>query len=152
MEQSIDDVLGQDHQRLDGLFHTLRESVTSGGGAAKDAFGQCESALRHHMQWEEEKLFPAVRQHCTQTERRSIESLEIDHERIRDTLKEIGSAISNGQVDEASRQMEWLESLLKGHNYDEEHGIYEEADRYLDAEARSRLLATFANRDKKGKN
>ena len=37
----------------------------------------------------------------------------------------------------------WLRTLLQGHNYDEEHGVYVEADRLLAAVERRRLIERF---------
>ena len=76
-------------------------------------------------------------------ERRSIESLEIDHERLRDTLKDLEAAVAAGDVAGAGGIVRWLGTLLQGHNYDEEHGVYVEADRLLSPDERRRLMERF---------
>ena len=140
---SVDDTMGEDHERLGGLLEQLRGAIERSSEGARDLLGRFSGGLLRHMTWEEEKLFPAVRDRATAAQRRSIESLEIDHERLRDTLKEIESALAGGDFGTAAKQLDWLATLLKGHNYDEEHGVYEEADRLLDAEERRRLLGEF---------
>lgn len=143
MSNSIDDALGDDHERLGGLLLRLREDVAARSGSAGERLRSFARDLLRHMTWEEEDLFPAVRDHANAAQRRSLESLEIDHERLRDTLNELEAALERGDFDGAGRRLEWLETLLKGHNYDEEHGVYEEADRYLEVEEKRRLLEKF---------
>lgn len=136
-KDSVDDVLGDDHLALGKRLEELRAAP------APEAFRRFEARLRGHMTWEEKTLFPAVRARATAAEARSLESLEIDHERIRETLDGVAAALGAGDVEAASRGLAGLEIYLRGHNYDEEHGVYVEADRYLSAEERRRLLDAF---------
>jgi hypothetical protein len=93
------------------------------------------------MAWEDQFLFPAVKRVATAKERRSIESLEIDHDRLRDTLGSLESTLAAGDFGTAGTLVRWLRTLLAGHNYDEEHGVYVEADRLLSRADRRRLIA-----------
>jgi hemerythrin-like domain-containing protein len=146
MEQdktSIDDGLGEDHQRLGGLLEHLRAAVARRSADARDLLKSFSADLLHHMTWEEADLFPAVRARANAAQQRSIESLEIDHQRLRDTMAELRTALVEGDFGFADHRIDWLETLLKGHNYDEEHGVYEEADRLLSSEERRSLLENF---------
>jgi hemerythrin-like domain-containing protein len=143
---SIDDTLGDDHERLGVILGQLREALGHGSEGAGELLKRFCGDLFRHMTWEEEDLFPAVRGRANPTQRRSIESLEIDHERLRETLTDLESALAAGDYGTAGRQVEWLEILLKGHNDDEEHGVYEEADRLLGSEERQGLLEKFRSR------
>lgn len=140
---SVDDVLGGDHAALGRVLEALTAAVDAGATGAAALLGSFSEGLRRHMEWEDGQLFPAVRAHATAAQRRSIESLEIDHERLRDTLKEFRAALEAGNAEDAARLVRWLKTLLDGHNYDEEHGVYVEADRYLPLEERRRLIAAF---------
>jgi hypothetical protein len=140
---SIDDKLGDDHQRLGGLLGHLRTAVAQRSEHAQDLLERFATDLLRHMTWEDADLFPAVRARATAAQRRSIESLEIDHERLRDTLSEIRLTLVAGDFENSARLVDWLETLLLGHNYDEEHGVYEEADRLLTPEERRSLLEKF---------
>lgn len=140
---SIDGRLGEDHERLDRLLKQLRGSVAQRSENAGELLERFGAGLLRHMSWEDADLFPAVRARATATQRRSIESLEIDHERLRDTLTEIRLTLTAGDFGNCGRLIEWLETLLLGHNYDEEHGVYEEADRQLSPEERRGLLEKF---------
>ena len=140
---SIDDALGEDHERLGGLLNRLREAVEGRSKSAGELLGLFTRDLLRHMTWEEEELFPAVRDRANAAQRRSIESLEIDHDRLRDNLTALESTLAEGEFVAAGKVLDWLETLLKGHNYDEEHGVYEEADRLLGSEERQRLVEKF---------
>ncbi len=143
---SVDEVFGEDHQLLGALLERLRSAIGAGSPEAleiQEAFAQ---GLKAHMSWEEELLFPAVFTHATSAQKRSIESLEIDHERLRDTLSSLHSSLAMGDFGTARTLADWLETLLRGHNYDEEHGVYVEADQYLGEDLRRRLIEQFSRK------
>jgi hemerythrin-like domain-containing protein len=143
---SVDDALGKDHERLDGLLHQLKAGIQSNAPAARKTLAELMGQLVHHMTWEDEVLFPAVKELAGAKERRSIESLEIDHERIRDTLRSLESSLAAGDFELARSLVRWLDTLLRGHNYDEEHGVYVDADRLLTPAVRRALIERFAAR------
>jgi len=140
---SVDDVLGADHADLGVVLSELLGAVESCSAVTSEVLKRFSQGLLHHMDWEEKTLFPRVREHATAAQKRSIESLEIDHERLRETLDALGSALTGGDPETAIRKARWLATLLQGHNYDEEHGVYVEADRYLGVEDRRRIIAEF---------
>ena len=140
---SIDEGLGKDHERIEALLNGLVDAVHTHSASAPAAFGEVDHALRLHMRWEEEVLFPAVRVRASEAQKRSIESLQIDHERITETLATIGTTLNVADYGEARRWIDWLDVLLQGHNYDEEHGVYVEADQLLDSDQRRLLLESF---------
>jgi iron-sulfur cluster repair protein YtfE (RIC family) len=143
---SIDDILGLDHDALGARLARLRAAIETASTSARGDATRFAGDLRHHMIWEETLLFPAAKVRSTAAQRRSIESLEIDHERLRETLEQLTSALATGDFAAAGNSLTWLETLLKGHNYDEEHGVYVEADRSLSLEERRRLLEEFRRR------
>jgi len=140
---SVDDALRADHEHLDQLLLKLDSAVSAGSAAAAEDLSTFSRALAHHMAWEDEQLFPAVKSVAGVKERRSIESLEIDHERLRDTLRSLESTFAAADYGTAGTLVRWLGTLLKGHNYDEEHGVYVDADRLLGDAERRRLIARF---------
>lgn len=141
--ESVDDALRGDHERLDELLEKLDEAVSAASPTAPEVLNPFVRALLHHMTWEDQCLFPAVKTLASGKERRSIESLEIDHERLRETLRALESTLAAGDYAAAGSAVRWLETLLKGHNYDEEHGVYVEADRLLSRDQRRRLIERF---------
>jgi iron-sulfur cluster repair protein YtfE (RIC family) len=142
---SVDDAVAADHERLDGLLLKLKEAVSAQSPGAADELNRLVRSLVYHMSWEDEQLFPAVKGLAGAKERRSIESLEIDHERLWDTLRSLESTIAQRDYVTAVSLVRWLETLLKGHNYDEEHGVYVEADRLLSRAERRMLMERFAS-------
>ncbi|HVE38291.1 MAG TPA: hemerythrin domain-containing protein [Planctomycetota bacterium] len=146
---SVDDVFGEDHQVLGALLERLRSAIPERSPEALATLEAFTLGLRAHMSWEEELLFPAVFAHATSAQKRSIESLEIDHERLRETLSSLHSSLAAGDFATARTLADWLETLLRGHNYDEEHGVYVEADQYLTEELRRRLIEQFRHASRK---
>jgi hypothetical protein len=140
---SLDDLLGADHERLNAVLSDLEAAVTTRSPTATTSLLLLTESLLYHMTWEEKSLFPAVRDRVTASQRRSIDSLEIDHERLRDTLRSLESALAERDFQTALRLLQWLGLLLKGHNFDEEHGVYVEADRVLEVADRQRLARLF---------
>jgi hemerythrin-like domain-containing protein len=140
---SLDDVLGADHLRLDGRLSALEAAIGARSAEATGVLKRFSEGLIRHMTWENEVLFPAVRGLATPAQRRSIESLEIDHERLRETLEALDASLAAADFSAAREQVTWLKALLQGHNYDEEHGVYEEADRLLAPAERRRLADQF---------
>jgi hypothetical protein len=138
---SVDDALGGVHERLDRRVEQLEASVLAGSVESANALSSLTRDLLHHMAWEDQFLFPAVKGVATAKERRSIESLEIDHDRLRDTLGSLESTLAAGDFGTAGTLVRWLRTLLAGHNYDEDHGVYVEADRLLSRADRRRLIA-----------
>lgn len=140
---SLDEILGADHQRLDGRLSAVEGAIEGRSEDASPTVKAFSDGLLRHMTWENEVLFPAVRGLATPAQRKSIESLQIDHERLRETLQALEASIAASDFTAARDHVAWLRTLLQGHNYDEEHGVYVEADRLLTADDRRRLAAQF---------
>ena len=85
---SLDDALTEDHVQLDELFRSLRREVDLRDPSAESARSEFERRLLRHMTWEEELLFPSLRAAQSSYPEKKIESLVIDHARIREKLQE----------------------------------------------------------------
>jgi len=144
--ESIDDTLGGDHRRLGLLIDRLRAAAAERGPDAAAVLEEIGRELGHHMAWEEQELFPAVRPHATPVQEKHLQSLEIDHERIRETMADLRSALERRDFGAAGPVVERLDVFLKGHNADEEFGVYILADQVLDPAERRRLLEAFRGR------
>jgi regulator of cell morphogenesis and NO signaling len=137
---SLDDALTEDHVQLDGLFRRVRRAVELQDPAAESARTGFERRLLRHMTWEEEILFPALRAAQAGYPEKKIESLVIDHARIREKLQELAEAIRGRDWTPAAGAVEDLWVLLEGHNRDEEKGVYTDADRRIPEADRRRLV------------
>jgi hemerythrin-like domain-containing protein len=142
-ERSVDDALTNDHVRLDGLMRSLRRSVERRDPNCEAVRKEFEQRLLRHMTWEEETLFPALRAADGRYPGKKIESLVIDHDRIRERLGDLASDIGAMEWTGADRSVEDLWVLLEGHNRDEEKGVYTDADRLISEPERLALLATW---------
>jgi hypothetical protein len=140
---SVDDALTDDHVRLDGLMRSLRRSIERRDPGSEAVRLEFEKRLFRHMTWEEETLFPALRAADDRYPGKKIESLVIDHARIRERLQDLASDIGAAEWTSANRSVEDLWVLLEGHNRDEEKGVYTDADRLISEPERRALLATW---------
>jgi len=137
---SLDDALTEDHVQLDGLFRQVRTAVTHQDPAAESARSEFERRLARHMTWEEEILFPSLRAAQADYPEKKIESLVIDHARIREKLEELAEAIRSRDWTPAAQAVDDLWVLLEGHNRDEEKGVYTDADHRIPEGERRRLV------------
>ena len=143
LDRSVDDALTDDHVRLDGLFRTLRRSVEIRDPRTEAVRSEFERRLLRHMTWEEETLFPALRAADARYPGKKIESLVIDHDRIREGLRELASEVVALEWTGANQSVENLWVLLEGHNRDEEKGVYTDSDRLIPEAERQVLLARW---------
>ncbi|RPH43476.1 MAG: hemerythrin domain-containing protein [Planctomycetota bacterium] len=140
---SLDDALTDDHVQLDGLFRRVRTAVGLRDPAAESARSEFERRLMRHMSWEEEVLFPSLRAAQARYPEKKIESLVIDHARIREKLQELAEAIRGREWSAATPTVDDLWVLLEGHNRDEEKGVYTDADRLISEDERRRLVNSW---------
>jgi hypothetical protein len=141
---SLDDALTEDHVQLDGLFRQLRFALDRRDPTVEQARAEFERRLLRHMTWEEGVLFPALRAAQQDYPEKKIESLVIDHDRIREKLQELAAAIRILDWSGAARHGGDLWVLLEGHNRDEEKGVYTDADRKIPEAERRRLVGLWA--------
>lgn len=140
---SLEDRLTRHHERIDALMQRLSAALSGRSEGAAGVFHELAAQLEYHMTWEDEQLFPAVRECVPSFPARSLESLSIDHERIRSTLATLRGAVASGDGPGARSSLDALRVFLEGHNRDEEFGIYPAADRGLCEDRRRKLLESF---------
>lgn len=138
---SIDDALTADHVALDGLFAGLRSAAERRDPGAVKLLAAFEQRLSRHMTWEETVLFPALRAADARYPEKKIESLVIDHARIREQIETLAALLRDGTPASEAVQDLWV--LLEGHNRDEEKGVYTDADRMIPADGRRGLLVSW---------
>jgi hemerythrin-like domain-containing protein len=140
MDLSIADVLGAVHERLDGVFVAFQRDLAAGGAKAAAQLEDLRQGFDHHIRFEEDVLFPAVLEARPTYPVRLIDSLKIDHERIRNLLAELQACLQIPDLEGARNLAEDLRIFLDGHNRDEEYGIYREADRIFSTREQVTLL------------
>ena len=140
---SLDDALTEDHVRLDALLRALLQSTMQRDPGCLAALDVFERRLLRHMSWEEGALFPALREGGNRSLLRNLESLVIDHARLRESLTHLRSQLQAGEWSKVDRSIEILGQFLEGHNRDEEKGAYTAADQRISDLYRRRLLTEW---------
>lgn len=138
-DQLVQSSFGDDHDRLDQLLATYRESKRVDFDRAKQAFEQFKAGLQRHILWEENLLFPlfegktGMRDHgptvVMRAEHRQIaRRLEAIHDKVR--ARDVGSDEDEGALVE----------VLTAHNDKEENILYPTIDRLLTDEEKAAVF------------
>ncbi len=136
MASSLNDFLTSDHHRLDDLLEGLQVWRANNPAKAKELLAQFASALRRHLRWEEEVLFPLFEQKTGQTG--LIRTLLAEHQEILERLEALAQKLEHR--DDASYEEKMLVEELGGHNAREEYALYPELDKLLEEEEKSRVF------------
>jgi Hemerythrin HHE cation binding domain. len=129
----LQSVLSKDHARIDRQLMDFLSSLSEKPDAKMltDAF----SAIKNHMFWEEEFLFPAVEK----GNEVMIKGLQAEHGAIWKLFDSINSDLNKKDIKEAKNRTEALLRVIKGHNSSEENYIYREMDK-LNQDQQAELL------------
>ena len=129
----LQSVLSKDHARIDGQLMDFLSSLSEKPDAKMltGAF----SAIKNHMFWEEEFLFPAVEK----GNEVMIKGLQAEHGAIWKLFDSINSDLNKKDLKEAKNRTEALLRVIKGHNSSEENYIYREMDK-LNQDQQAELL------------
>ena len=140
---SIDAVLTADHVRLDRIFDEVRGEIERGASRSRVVLEVLRRELLKHMEWEEKLLFPAILEANPRYKASTLESLTIDHDRLKERLGDLDACLSDGCFEAARKVLDEFRAFLEGHNRDEEKGIYIDADRMISEQERRRILARW---------
>ncbi len=129
----IADFMGQDHDRLDGIFSEFQAVKGSDLGKAKHFFSEFKRGLQRHIVWEEEILFPLFEHRTGMEDRGPTAVMRTEHRQIKDFLEQIHDRIVKGETntDEFERG---LLTVLSAHNKKEETILYPWIDQSLSEE------------------
>ena len=135
----IADFMGQDHDRLDGIFSEFQAVKGSDLGKAKHFFSEFKRGLQRHIVWEEEILFPVFEQKTGMLEVGPTAVMRLEHKVIQQALAGIHEKIRQGncesEIEEAS-----LLATLSQHNEKEENILYPSIDRLVTPEEGQEIL------------
>ena len=98
--------------------------------AATASFEHFRSAMLHHLEVEEEALFPEL-EACTGTSGGPTSVMRMEHEQIRGLLDDMGREIQAWNTDRYLGLSETLLILIQQHNTKEERILYLMADQLL---------------------
>jgi len=127
VHRTITDVFEEDHDRLDTLFHSFRESKRQNFPKAHDAFQTFCRGLQRHILWEEELLFPLWEEKTGMVDAGPTVVMRAEHRRIGEQLEAIRRKLAerNSQTDQEEAA---LLELLGAHNLKEERVLYPSID------------------------
>ena len=131
---SITGFMSADHSRLDYIFQEFRKSKKA--GETKQFFLEFKDGLERHMKWEEDILFPIVKQRLGE-DSAMIDELVLQHNRMKDDLKGISAGLGARDTNLESD----LDQLMASHDKMEEEGIYPWIDDYIDDKAKKEALS-----------
>jgi len=133
MMWDIGEAFAQDHRRLEQALEASVAHVNAARwDAAADAFATFRRGIEHHMQVEEEVLFPAVEQGA-ETPLTAI--LRKGHRDLRVFFDELDDALEARDAEEYVRIAASMRALLDRHDEKEEAELYPAAQARFGADA-----------------
>lgn len=138
--KTITEVMGQDHDRLDGLFNAFRSLKHREFGRARGFFSEFKRGLQRHIVWEEELLFPLFESQTGMLDRGPTAVMRMEHRLIKDYLEELHERLLNGAVTTDDCEQGLL-SLLTAHNTKEELVLYPWMDENVSEQEVQEILA-----------
>ena len=120
MINSINDVLTEDHRRLDDLLEEFQGSKPKDSARAKGLLARFVSALHRHLRWEEAILFPLFEQKSGQSG--LTRTLLAEHQEIRERLEALSERLEQTDA-ESGYEEKMLVEELGGHNAREEYAF-----------------------------
>ncbi len=140
MLPSIELLLSNDHEAIDGLYEKYLESKTAKSNHALRAFQSYTSALLHHIKCEEELIFPALSRTPMERAAQEVPNLLEEHQIIFPLLSLVESQLAQG-IDSTSAERKLFEELHE-HNAREEMHVYSPLDRLL-SESEKKSVMNF---------
>jgi iron-sulfur cluster repair protein YtfE (RIC family) len=138
----ITDFMGQDHDRLDGLFKEFQSVKIGDRAKATQAFSEFKRGLQRHIIWEEEFLFPRFEEQTGMSEEGPTAVMRLEHRRIKELLDAIHNRVAAGNVDTDEYEHE-LKNVLLVHNTKEEAVLYPAIDQCVSAQEAAELIAAM---------
>jgi iron-sulfur cluster repair protein YtfE (RIC family) len=127
--ESVTQLLGEDHHRLDALLADSKRLIAAGDLAGASArFAVFHSGLERHIVAEEELLFPAFEALAGIVEG-PTRLMRLEHAEIRRLLSEVACALDSGAGAPLTTTLAALTARLYAHNGKEERILYPATDR-----------------------
>jgi hypothetical protein len=137
---SIDTVMAPLRARLAGSLLRAARLLPSEPGEAAGEFLRFASDLRRRIRWEEEVLFPAARLRAPLSRQYRIEAASLDHRLLLESLVELEDCLRKDRRGTAALLVERLGIYLRGHNFDEDRGIFADIDAQLSPDERRSVI------------
>jgi iron-sulfur cluster repair protein YtfE (RIC family) len=134
----------QDHDRLDGLFHSFQALKRQDVAKAKEFFKEFKFGLQRHIVWEEDVLFPLFEGKTGMTEGGPTFVMRAEHRRIGEQLEALHRKVAEGNP-ESDQEEQALLDLLGSHNLKEERVLYPSIDQVATTDERRELFGKMSD-------
>jgi len=141
----LSDVMGGDHHDLDDRWELLQRTPESDRVARRELFDAFRADLLHHIDVEEELLFPEMLDQDP-LQRGLVERLLDEHREIKATLERLARELDTGSkaLDELAFE---LTNVLGEHNAREESSVYPWLDDHLAPARVLEVIGRIESRD-----
>ncbi|MBI2933122.1 MAG: DUF2249 domain-containing protein [Planctomycetes bacterium] len=124
----VTEYLQTDHRRLDALLGVVERLVEAGSTAEASArFAEFACGLNHHIEAEEQLLFPTFEE-ATGTREGPTAVMRAEHVEIRGFMEAVGHAIERQDRQGVAAFIRGLKGVLVPHNVKEEQVLYPMTD------------------------
>lgn len=129
---SVTQRLVDDHQRVNGLFHQYETALPTPEQRGS-ILQQIRQELLHHMELEEDRVYPLIRENITECEQSIATSVQA-HDHIKELIQRL--ADQSLAPDDLTLLMRELQSCVRHHVQEEEQNVLPQADARLAPELR----------------
>ncbi len=128
---SLIEFFTEDHRACDERWAEVEAAVDAGGAEGITAAWQTfDRVQRHHLQMEEQLLFPAFEKATGMTQGPTM-MMRMEHDQMRGLLDQMAEAMERGDHQEVLDVGDTLLMLIQQHNQKEEGMLYPMAERAL---------------------
>ncbi len=145
MVKTVLGFMGEDHDRLDGIFKEFKNAKNTNKNKAKILFSEFKNGLQRHIEWEEEILFPLFENKTGMRDEGPTAVMRMEHRTIKDFLEKIHSGL--GRNVQTNNLEEELVLVLTEHNGKEEDILYPWIDNSADEEEKKEAFAKMGDDD-----
>lgn len=136
--------MGEDHDRLDGIFKEFQKVKNTDLGKAQMLFHEFKVGLQRHIVWEEEILFPLFENQAGMREAGPTAMMRREHKEIKHFLEGIHQRLTSSDVQTGELE-EKLIGVLTEHNNKEESILYPWIDSSVNEQEKRRAFTNMEN-------
>lgn len=131
---TIKEYLSADHRKCDEIFAQMEEKANESLADAKELCEEFIAQSERHFQMEEKVMFVEFEQKTGMTQG-PTQMMRHEHSQMRGLMKDMLSALEDGNKDRFFGNSETLMILMQQHNMKEEQMLYPMAGQHLSAES-----------------
>lgn len=135
--------MGEDHDRLDGIFKEFKSAKNTDKNKARSLFHEFKVGLQRHIVWEEEILFPLFENKTGMHDTGPTAVMRMEHKKIKDFLERIHSSL--GKNIQTKGLEDGLIEVLTEHNNKEESILYPWIDDFVGEGGKEEAFAKMEN-------